>query len=130
MPRERTGPAVRSNSLATADRTHDEKMTDTIEQIIDRLGRFNDWRRGAEFDQPEPAQVGRDIDAAIELLATLSEKIERIRSWCDAYPVSVFPEPDMTRVSEILKQHGITLDSVSASNMRHVLSGIKKIIDT
>ena len=42
-------------------------MTST-EQLITRLRRFNEWRRGGEFEQPEPTTLGRDIDDAIALL--------------------------------------------------------------
>ena len=30
---------------------------------------FNAWRRGADGDQPDPAQIGRDIDAAVAILS-------------------------------------------------------------
>jgi hypothetical protein len=57
------------------------------------------------------------------------DKLREIRNWCDAYPLQVFPEPDLALAKRLLKTGGITLDAVSASSMRHVLVGIKKIID-
>ena len=57
------------------------------------------------------------------------EKLRRIREWCDAYPQEVFPEPNLRRAEMVLKDHGISLASISASNMRHVLDGVRKIID-
>jgi hypothetical protein len=60
---------------------------------------------------------------------TDEEKLWEIRKWCDAYPLSVFPEPDFKRARELLEAGGMTLDAISASNMRHVLDGIRKIID-
>ena len=30
---------------------------------------FNAWPRGAEGEQPNPAQIGRDIDAAVAILS-------------------------------------------------------------
>lgn len=56
-----------------------------------------------------------------------SEAIEKIRQWCKAYPVDVFTEPDWRVVKE--KLGDILLTQVSASNMRHVVTGIQKIID-
>ncbi len=57
----------------------------------------------------------------------LVEALEVIVSWSKAYPIEVFPEPDLKRVAEILKVHGITLDAVSASAMRHVIESAGKI---
>jgi len=65
----------------------------------------------------------------------LREALQKIIDWADAYPVDVFPEPDLEYVARALKQaaestdtHGpISLDCVSASNMRHCLKGAKRI---
>ena len=63
-------------------------------------------------------------------LKELQEKIHKIKIWINAYPLSVFPEPDFQKAHKVLKQHGMTLDAISASNMRHVLEGSKNIIET
>ena len=57
------------------------------------------------------------------------EKLAAIRKWCDAYPLKIFPEPDFEVARQLLEAGGMTLDAISASNMRHVLDGIRKIID-
>ena len=62
-------------------------------------------------------------------LEKLQEKLHKIKIWIDAYPLDVFPEPDFIKAAKVLKQNGITLDSISVSNMRHVLNGIKDIIE-
>jgi hypothetical protein len=54
--------------------------------------------------------------------------LQRIDAWCKAYPLDVFPEPDFKQVRVLLEAGGITLDSVSASNMRHVLKGMDAIL--
>jgi len=71
-----------------------------------------------------------------EKMETLQTKIEgfqdkmyKIKTWIDAYPVKIFSEPDFEKAHKVLTQHGMTLDSIAASNMRHVLDGLKKIID-
>jgi hypothetical protein len=69
------------------------------------------------------------LEEAKEELEDLREKLRRIRDWCDAYPLKVFPEPNLRRAAMVLQDHGMTLDSISASNMRHVLDGVRKIID-
>ena len=40
-----------------------------IPALIERLRGYNAWRRGADGDQPDPAQIGRDIDAAVAILS-------------------------------------------------------------
>lgn len=60
----------------------------------------------------------------------LQEKMYKIKTWIGAYPLSVFPEPDFKIAHKVLKKHGISLDAISASNMRHVLEGIKNIIES
>lgn len=50
--------------------------------------------------------------------------IEELEQWQRAYPLDMFPEPDLERAAEILSDHGMTLDAISASNMRHVVDKI------
>lgn len=62
-------------------------------------------------------------------LEALREQLARIRQWCDAYPLDIFPEPDLKRARTLLEAGGMTLDSVSASVARHVLKGIRKLAE-
>ncbi len=50
--------------------------------------------------------------------------LHELDGWERAYPLSAFPEPDMRKAAELLKAGGMTLDAISASNMRHVVSRI------
>jgi hypothetical protein len=50
-----------------------------------------------------------------------------IADWAKAYPLEVFPEPDMKKVRELLAAGGIPIDFVSASNMRHVVTRVAEI---
>jgi hypothetical protein len=52
-----------------------------------------------------------------------------IKGWCEAYPIAVFPEPDFKKAHEALKANGMTLDAISASNMKHVITQVQKMID-
>lgn len=56
-------------------------------------------------------------------------KLQQIKVWCDAYPLAIFPVPDFAKAHELLQAGGMTLDAISASNMRHVLKGVREIID-
>lgn len=57
----------------------------------------------------------------------LREALEQIEQWSRAYPLSIFPEPDLKKAAELLKAGGITLDAISASAMRHVVEGVGKV---
>ena len=57
----------------------------------------------------------------------LEKALWEIYNWSRAYPLKVFPEPDFKRVRELLEAGGITLDAVSASNMRYVIESVGKI---
>lgn len=39
-----------------------------LDELVMRLKRYNEWRRGAEYEQPNPAEIGRDIDEVIAIL--------------------------------------------------------------
>jgi hypothetical protein len=58
----------------------------------------------------------------------LADIVAQIEAWCEAYPIDAFPEPDMKKAAALLAAGGMTLDAISASNMRHVLDGIRRII--
>jgi hypothetical protein len=55
--------------------------------------------------------------------------LDRIDQWAEAYPLDIFPEPDFKKARELLEAGGMTIDSVSASNMRHVITSVKTILE-
>tara|TARA_R110002094_G_scaffold54390_7_gene65609 strand:- start:4112 stop:4663 length:552 start_codon:yes stop_codon:yes gene_type:complete len=70
----------------------------------------------------------RDSLAAAEADAgRYQDVLQKIQSWCEAYPLDVFPEPDWSEVKD--KLGAKLLSRVSASNMRHVVLGVKKLCD-
>jgi len=60
-------------------------------------------------------------------IADLEQALQRIAEWSDAYPLKIFPEPDWKKAQALLEAGGMTLDAISASNMRHVVEGVGKI---
>jgi len=54
----------------------------------------------------------------------LQETLDNLVKWSEAYPTTIFPEPDYEKARELLKASGITLDAVSASVIRHALANI------
>ena len=60
----------------------------------------------------------------------LEEALRRIVKWADAYPLEVFPEVDEAyagHAHQVLTANGMTLDRLSASAMRHCLTGVRRI---
>jgi hypothetical protein len=80
-------------------------------------------------NRPIEDKLQARINELEEYNARLENTLERIANWTRAYPIDVFPEPDWERVREVLAAGGISIDCVSASNMRHVVDGIAKIIE-
>lgn len=76
-----------------------------------------------------PNRTKEDFDWNIlDRIDQLETVLNRLRSWARAYPLDVFPEPDFIKVRELLAAGGITIDAVSASNMRHVIYEVQKMI--
>jgi len=57
----------------------------------------------------------------------LEDALHEIANWADAYPLEVFPEFDFKKAREVLEKNGMTLDAISASNMRHVITRVSEI---
>jgi len=65
-------------------------------------------------------------------LKAKDDVLRKIKDWCRAYPLEVFPKPDkeyFAKAHVILKQNELSLTRISADNMRHVLKGIQEIIE-
>lgn len=91
-----------------------------------------------EFMRKQKILVEFARDAALHIIAShptepgegeIQDKLHQIKMWIDAYPLKIFPEPDFEKAAKVLKDNGMTLDAISASNMRHVLNGIRDIIE-
>jgi hypothetical protein len=60
----------------------------------------------------------------------LTEALQRIVQWADAYPLNAFNEPtpeQSHRAHEVLSANGMTLDAFNASMARHCLRGVGEI---
>ncbi len=72
--------------------------------------------------QSPPAALTAEQERAVEA-------IEQLSQWARAYPLKNFPEPDMVRAHELLQAGGMSIDSISASNMRYVITQVIEIVD-
>lgn len=71
-----------------------------------------------------------EADTAEDRAERMEAALQRIVQWSEAYPPDIFPEPDadyFRRAHEALTVAGLTLDRISAANMRHVVEGVGKI---
>jgi hypothetical protein len=62
-----------------------------------------------------------------DIIERYEEALQRIVQWSEAYPLDIFPEPDLKRAADLLRAGGITLDAISAHCMRHVIEGVGRI---
>ena len=73
-------------------------------------------------DIPEPPEIARRLTSLTEKVEGYADALEEIVNWSKAYPLDVFPEPDLKKAHKILKANGMTLDAISASAIRHVVT--------
>jgi hypothetical protein len=80
--------------------------------------------------RPDDLEAEHAIEALEAEADRLREALHRIASWAQAYPLDMFPEPDsdyLKRAAMVLAANGMTLDRISASNMRHVITQVGHI---
>lgn len=74
-----------------------------------------------------PAIAGDAEDAA--RLDRMESALDQIQAWASAYPIGMFPEPDWAASAKVLNDAGLSLDAISAANMRHVITRVQEIAD-
>jgi hypothetical protein len=124
---DQLGPAAEARPLIERLRTdvlwHQRRGNDTIardcQEAADEIERLTAALKLAN-DQAERFERGWYLRG---------DALEKLQGWADAYPLAVFPEPDFAKAHELLQAGGMTLDAISASNMRHVISGVRKLVD-
>lgn len=97
------------------------------------------------YDKAALDQKGAEIERLRAALAKANEQAERFErgwylrgdalekldQWARAYPLKVFPEPlreEWQRAAALLSEKGLSLDRMSASNMRHVINGVRETV--
>jgi hypothetical protein len=59
------------------------------EELIEYLKAYQEWRRGADTEQPDPTELGEKLDEAIELLS-----VGRLRESRKAHPLTTKEEAE------------------------------------
>lgn len=95
------------------------------------------WANSGSYTPAEKAHaVYRALEAKVRELEKdaasgerMADALHKIKMWSQAYPLEVFPEPDLKRAHEVLTAAGMTLDGISAHAMRHVITRVQEIVD-
>ena len=74
------------------------------------------------------AEIQRNAEDA-NRVERMDGALQQIKDWSQAYPLTAFPEPDMAKAHKVLTAAGMTLDAISASSMRHVITRVQAIVD-
>lgn len=125
--------------------THWMALPDPPDDIEEKYAPYQDdlqiksWQEETEKLRKEADIAMANLKQVIDCNNRLREQnnelidaLKRIKTFADAYPTSVFLElskADWRTIADILESHGFTLDAISASNARLILSEIAKIID-
>ena len=119
---------------------------DLVIWLLDQLAGVNhyekapdgviDWKMEAERANRLYANIERINRVDTALAKRVGQMIERnsairvaLTQWLRAYPIDIFPEPDLEKAAELLKAGGQTLDAVSANMARHVLGRVIDMLD-
>lgn len=71
----------------------------------------------------------KECDALRAENERLKEAIELLQNWVKAYPLDMFPEPDLKLARKLLTDGGVSYDALNVYSMRHVINGVGRIID-
>ena len=89
-----------------------------------------EWQYTASCDRI--SRIVAHIDAQAAEIERLRDALLFVQTWANAYPLERFPEPhrfEWQQATALLSENGISIGSLSASNMRHVITGIKRAVD-
>lgn len=93
-------------------------------------------KEGPWFDRDSAVSRLRDdlFENAEELIEKAEKAdeyedcIDKISDWCRAYPLDMFPEPDIEKARRLLDAGGMLFADIYGSAGRSVLGGIERII--
>ena len=105
-------------------------MTDKQPEALRLAEAFSGLRRFSPEHFALLEKAAAELRRLHEVNAELVEALQELSAWARAYPVTIFPEPDFDKAHKVLTENGMTLDAISASNMRHVITQVEKKVNT
>jgi hypothetical protein len=121
-------PPIWSHSMAISALETIERLN-LFEKLFKEWIEKTDWIQQIEIiekNQYKFAGMHR-ADCIRTILDDMKESLEEIIRWEDAYPLDMFPEEDIEKAREILKEHGISLTNLMVHGMRHVVTRCAEI---
>ena len=101
------------------------KWAKEYQKIYDRSQTPSGWNSLDKVRIEEIDGLMGEVDALKVRLEVAEDKLRCIADWCAAYPLEMFPKPNIKKARALL---GDTLfTQLSAYSMRHVCEGIAKI---
>ena len=129
LPHEKCSEAKKPEPTDPIVRT----LIQGLRNEIDRLSMQRDYKdKAIKRLRKKQKNQAKAINFLVAKLTAKDDVLRKIKDWCRAYPLEVFPKPDkeyFAKANAILKQNELSLTRISADNMRHVLVGIQKIIE-
>jgi hypothetical protein len=94
------------------------------------------WSARPEQEQeqaPTDMDIWNDLQRQNDQLRAENERLREaimlLQNWVKAYPLKVFPEPDLKLARKLLTDGGVSYDALNVYSMRHVINGVGKIIN-
>ena len=79
-------------------------------------------------EQTQALRAERELTKKLQArIKELEEVLTRIQNWAKAYPLEVFPPPDLKKAAQVLKAEGLTLDAITADAIRYVITEVSDI---
>ena len=137
---------ARQSDAALALATQTAEVNERLRSVLRRVEWEGSWDRcpcccgappkhitGCELAAALLSDLKTDTDGGgtrEDRVEKLEDALRDIDKWSQAYPLKVFPEADdayLAKAHAALQQHGMGIDRISASAMRHVVEGVGKI---
>lgn len=109
------------------DKVHEEikalhvRITELVEQAD---AAYAPYRERVEAFRAERDSAVEALDKTRERLHDAEEVIAKVDNWARAYPLDVFPEPDIARCAELLNTGGQSIERLAAYARRGAIEWI------
>lgn len=78
-----------------------------LQELIERMKLYNDWRRGSDdIEQPEPKQLGLDIDVTIKVLEDRLNQVDYKSLAEEQNETLLLCKKDYEGIIRVCKQYG------------------------